>query len=105
MAMAIIMIEPGKDAFEIHRRPISPGDAINFVAHFAVNFLGPAHVVADKQVKLPIVVIIDPRAAAAPIVSSAFSSTRCARREARRVGWKRETGLLRDFRKFAVAQI
>src|SRR6266566_8540849 len=86
--MAIVVVEPWKAAFEIHRRTIRAGHPVDLIPDFMIDLLRPADVITDEQIELAVVVIINPGAAGAPI----------RRRPA-------NPGLRRHFRKFAAAEI
>ena len=68
-SLAVVAIQHRECALEVHRRPISPPDAHQLVIDFEINFPRPAHIIADKQIQIAVVVAIDPRRARAPVRS------------------------------------
>src|SRR2546428_9779141 len=71
MAVAIIVVEPGKSTFKIHGRPVSASDAVDLIADFLIDFFRPMHVVTNKQIEPAIIVVVDPAPAAAPVAGRA----------------------------------
>ena len=61
---------------KIHRRPVGARDTIDLVAHFRVDLLRPLDVVADEQIELAIIIVVDPGGARAPVHSRAAHSGR-----------------------------
>jgi hypothetical protein len=68
--VAVIAIKPRECAFEIVGLAIGATDPDEFVAHFDIDLPRPANVIADKQIEIAVVVIIQPRGAGAPVVGS-----------------------------------
>src|SRR4029434_9039543 len=56
---------------EIHRLAVRAADTDKLVAHFKVDRARPPDVVANEQVELAIVVVIQPRATGAPVDAAA----------------------------------
>ena len=71
MAAAVVVVEIRICSREIIWLAIGARSAVDFVAHFRIDFLRPPHVIADEQIQPAVVVVIQPRRAGAPIIGRA----------------------------------
>src|SRR5262245_61371804 len=74
MAVALIMVKVWKIALEFARRPISASNLRQLEVGAAVQIGRPADIIADEQIELAIIVIIEPGSACAPTVAGAADS-------------------------------
>ena len=75
MAVAVVVVEPWKRAFKVVRRAVGARPAIDLVAYLCINILRPFNVIADEQIELPVVVVIHPRSARAPVIGRSTDSS------------------------------
>src|SRR5881409_3533537 len=75
IAVAIVVVEPWKRAFKVVRRAVGARPAIDLVAHLRINILRPSNVIADEQIELPVVVVIHPRSARAPVIGGSTDAS------------------------------
>src|SRR2546423_9119054 len=68
MTVAFVVIEIRERPLKLARRTVSAAKLRQFEIGAAIQLLRPADVIADEQVKLAVIVIIDPRSAGAPAV-------------------------------------
>src|ERR1041385_8205564 len=71
MSAAIVMVKPWESAGKIHRGTVSAGSAVNFVADLGIDFARPLDIVADEQIELAVIVIIEERRGSAPVAGRA----------------------------------
>ena len=62
------MVKARQRSLEIVRLTVGARAAVDFVAHFRVNFPGPLDVVAHEQIELSVIVVIQPGRTGAPVV-------------------------------------
>src|SRR5882724_12466734 len=71
MTTAIVVVQIGENAIEIARRAVSAADIGQLKRGGLIQLSRPTDVVADEQIQLSVIVVIDPRGAGAPSIRSA----------------------------------
>src|SRR6185369_7433177 len=75
-AVALIVVKRTKSAFEIHGLSVGAPDPNQLIADLQINLARPAHVIANKQIELAVVIIINPRTTRAPVLAFATHAGR-----------------------------
>src|SRR3954469_21432090 len=65
------MVKSWKRAAEIHRGTVGARASINFVTDLGIDVARPVHVIANEQIKLAVVVVIEESGGGAPIFGRA----------------------------------